>query len=81
MARTRKPWTSGEENRLCELREAGKTGGEIAAELNRTISSVYGRIYRFERMRPIPIIPAHPATVASEWERPSGPKLDLHNVR
>jgi DNA-binding CsgD family transcriptional regulator len=64
MIRTRKPWTSGEENRLLELREAGKTGGEIAVELNRTISSVYGRIYRFERMRPIPIIPTHRVTIA-----------------
>jgi DNA-binding CsgD family transcriptional regulator len=64
MTRTQKPWTSGEENRLLELREAGKTGGEIAVELNRTISSVYGRIYRFERMRPIPIIPNHRVAVA-----------------
>jgi len=33
--------------------QAGKTAAEIAAELNRTCSSIYSRLQRFYRRRPI----------------------------
>ena len=46
-------WTSGEESRLSEMLEAGRTAGEIAAELNRTPSSIYARLQRLYRKRPI----------------------------
>jgi hypothetical protein len=64
MTRTRKPRPSGDENGLRELLEARRAGGEIAAKLNRTISSVFGYMYQFNRMQPIPI------TIASEWALP-----------
>jgi DNA-binding NarL/FixJ family response regulator len=51
--RTRKAWTSGDENRLRDLLDAGKTAGQIANELDRTISSVYSRIHRVYRLRPM----------------------------
>jgi DNA-binding NarL/FixJ family response regulator len=51
--RTRKAWTSGDENRLRDLLDAGKTAGKIADELDRTISSVYSRIHRVYRLRPM----------------------------
>jgi hypothetical protein len=37
---TLRPWTSGEENRMSEMLEAGNTAGEIAAELDRTPSAI-----------------------------------------
>jgi DNA-binding NarL/FixJ family response regulator len=46
-------WTSGEENRLREMMEAGSLVIDIAAELERTPSSVYSRLQRLYRKRPI----------------------------
>jgi DNA-binding CsgD family transcriptional regulator len=46
-------WTSGEENRLREMLEAGSTAIDIAVELERTPSSVYSRLQRLYRKRPI----------------------------
>jgi DNA-binding NarL/FixJ family response regulator len=46
-------WTSGEENRLREMLEAGNTVIDIAAELERTSSSVHSRLQRLYRKRPI----------------------------
>jgi DNA-binding NarL/FixJ family response regulator len=48
-----RPWTSGEENKLREMLDAGKTASEIAAELNRTRAAIYARLQRVYRMRPI----------------------------
>ena len=53
MLRMRKAWTSGDENKLRDLLDAGKTAGQIADELDRTISSVYSRIHRVYRLRPM----------------------------
>jgi len=46
-------WTSGEENRFRDMLEAGKTAAEMAAELKRTPSSIYARLQRLYRKRPI----------------------------
>jgi DNA-binding NarL/FixJ family response regulator len=46
-------WTSGEENRLREMLEDGSIVIDIAAELERTPSSVYSRLQRLYRKRPI----------------------------
>jgi DNA-binding CsgD family transcriptional regulator len=48
-----RPWTSGEENRMSEMLEAGNTAGEIAAELDRIPSAIYGRLQRLYRKRPV----------------------------
>jgi hypothetical protein len=46
-------WTSGEENKLREMLDAGKTADKIAVVLNRTRAAVYARLQRAYRMRPI----------------------------
>jgi hypothetical protein len=46
-------WTSGEENRLREMMEAGSLIIDLAAELKRTPFSVYSRLQRLYRKRPI----------------------------
>jgi DNA-binding CsgD family transcriptional regulator len=46
-------WTSGEENQLREMLEAGKTADEIADALNRTPYSIYARLQRNYRKRPV----------------------------
>jgi hypothetical protein len=48
-----RPWTSGEENKLRDMLDAGKAANEIAAELNRSRLAVYSRQQRLYRMRPI----------------------------
>jgi predicted transcriptional regulator len=48
-----RPWTSGEENKLRDLLDAGKTADEIAIELDRTRLAVYSRVQRLYKMRPI----------------------------
>jgi hypothetical protein len=48
-----KRWTSGEENRLREMMEAGSLIIDLAAELQRTPFSVYSRLQRLYRKRPI----------------------------
>jgi hypothetical protein len=47
-----RPWTSGEENKLRDLLDAGKTADEIAIELKRTRISIYSRLQKIYRMRP-----------------------------
>jgi hypothetical protein len=48
-----RPWTSGKENKLRDMLDAGKAAEDIAVELNRTRLAVYSRLQRFYRMRPI----------------------------
>jgi DNA-binding CsgD family transcriptional regulator len=48
-----RPWTSGEENQLCEMLEAGSTAEEIAAKLDRTRHAIYARIQRIYRQKPL----------------------------
>jgi hypothetical protein len=48
-----RPWTSGDENRLREMMEFGSLVIDIAAELERTPCSVYSRLQRLYRKRPI----------------------------
>jgi predicted transcriptional regulator len=48
-----RPWSSGEENKLRDMLDAGKTADEIAIELDRTRLAVYSRVQRLYRMRPI----------------------------
>jgi predicted transcriptional regulator len=48
-----RPWTSGEENKLRDMLDAGKAADEIAVELDRTRLAVYSRLQRLYRMRPI----------------------------
>ena len=48
-----RPWSSGEENKLHDMLDAGKTADEIAVELDRTRLAVYSRVQRLYKMRPI----------------------------
>jgi DNA-binding CsgD family transcriptional regulator len=50
---TARRWTSGEENQLREMLEAGKVADEIADALNRTPYSIYVRMQRNYRKRPV----------------------------
>jgi hypothetical protein len=44
-------WTSGEDNRLSSMLDAGQTADEIAAELNRTNLAIYARLQRLYRKK------------------------------
>jgi hypothetical protein len=48
-----RPWTSGEENLLRDMLEAGKTAPEIAGKVDRTRQAVYARVQRLYRQRPL----------------------------
>jgi predicted transcriptional regulator len=48
-----RPWSSGEENKLRDMLDAGKQADEIAVELDRTRLAIYSRLQRLHRMRPI----------------------------
>jgi IS30 family transposase len=44
-------WTAAELDRLRSLLDAGKIAREIAIELNRTPSAIYGQVQRLYRKR------------------------------
>jgi hypothetical protein len=45
-------WSTGEENKLRDMLDAGKSAAEIAVELKRTRQAAYARLQRLYRMRP-----------------------------
>jgi IS30 family transposase len=44
-------WTLGEDDKLLDLMDVGRTADEIAVELNRTYSAIYSRLQRLYRKR------------------------------
>jgi hypothetical protein len=44
-----RPWTSGDENRLGEMLDDGKSAGEIAAALDRTRGAIYSKMQSYYR--------------------------------
>jgi hypothetical protein len=44
-------WTSGEDDKLRNMLDAGKAADEVAVELNRTPFAIYGRLQRLYRKR------------------------------